>query len=262
MKFDLNCDMGESYGAWTMGFDAEAMPLVTSVNIACGFHASDPVNMARTVALAKKHGVAVGAHPGYHDLVGFGRRQIAQSREEIKADVMYQIGALLAFCGSDKVPLQHVKAHGALYNLAATDQGVASAIAEAIKAVDPSLFMLCLANSAMTAAAREAGIPYMEEAFADRAYASDGSLVPRGRPGALILDADIIAERVLLMAREKKAIAIDGREIRVDAGTVCVHGDTPGAVSIIRAVRSRLEEEGIELTAFGGDRGRTAWNQS
>jgi len=167
---DLNCDMGESYGAYTLGYDEQAMPFVTSINVACGFHASDPDNMATTLALAKKHGVAVGAHPGYPDLVGFGRRNMALSPEEVKNSVMYQIGALDAFCRANGIKMQHVKAHGALYNTAEKDLVISTAIAEAMKAVDPSLIMLCLANSQMVVAAKNVGINFVEEAFADQAY--------------------------------------------------------------------------------------------
>jgi len=251
LRIDLNCDMGESFGDWTLGCDAEAVPYVTSINAACGFHASDPLTMQRTVRLAKKHGVAVGAHPGFRDLVGFGRRAVAATPEEIEADVIYQIGALLGFCRAEGVGLQHVKAHGALYNLAEKDMGVASAIAEAIKAVDPSLYMLCLAGSVMVEAAKKAGLGYVEEAFADRAYTPEGTLVSRKLPGAVISDAGEVADRVLLMVTENKIVAVDGTEIPIRAQTVCVHGDTPGAVDMIKKIRSRLEAAGVELRAFG-----------
>jgi len=251
LRIDLNCDMGESFGDWTLGCDAEAAPFVTSINAACGFHASDPLTMRRTVRLAKKFGVAVGAHPGFRDLVGFGRRAIAATPEEIEADLVYQIGALLGFCRAEGVSLQHVKAHGALYNLAEKDVTVASAIAEAIKAVDPSLYMLCLAGSVMVEAAKRTGLKYVEEAFADRAYTPAGNLVSRKLPGAVIHDVDEVAERVLLMVKEKKVLSIEGTEVPIAAQTVCVHGDTPGAVDMIRAIRAKLEAAGIELRAFG-----------
>lgn len=251
LRIDLNCDMGESFGDWTLGCDAEAAPYVTSINAACGFHASDPITMRRTVRLAKRHGVAVGAHPGFRDLVGFGRRAVAATAEEIEADVVYQIGALLGFCRSEGVSLQHVKAHGALYNLAEKDVTVASAIAEAIKAVDPSLYMLCLAGSVMVEAAKRTGLKYVEEAFADRAYTPEGNLVSRKLPGAVIHDVDEVAERVLLMVKEKKVLSIEGTEVPIAAQTVCVHGDTPGAVDMIKKIRARLEAAGVELRAFG-----------
>ncbi|MFA6506457.1 MAG: 5-oxoprolinase subunit PxpA [Treponemataceae bacterium] len=251
INIDLNCDMGESFGEWKLGFDEEAMPFVSSVNIACGFHASDPLTIRKTVVLAKRYGVAVGAHPGFHDLVGFGRRRITATPAEIQADVIYQIGAVLGFCRAEGVPLQHVKVHGALYNMAEKDFAVASAIAEAIKAVDPKLYMLCLANSAMTEAAKQTGIPFVEEAFADRAYNADGTLVSSRLPGAVLHDAQSIAERVLTMAKKKTTIAIDGTEIPILAQTICVHGDNPDAVVMVRTIRKRLEQEGIRVAPFG-----------
>jgi len=250
-SIDLNCDMGESFGTYTLGYDEQAMPYVTSINVACGFHASDPVNMLKTVRLAKKYGAAVGAHPSYPDLVGFGRRVVAASPEEVKADVMYQIGSLQAFCKAEGVKMQHVKVHGALYNVAAKDIAIAGAIAEAVKAVDPDLYMLCLGNSLMVTAAKNAGIKYVEEAFADRAYTSEGTLVPRKQEGSVIHDVNEVAERVLTMAKEQKVTAIDGATVPITAQTICVHGDTPGAVDMIKAIRAKLEAEGIEFRAFG-----------
>lgn len=251
ITIDLNCDMGESFGAYKLGFDEEAMPYVTSVNVACGFHASDPANMLKTVRLARKYGVAVGAHPSYPDLVGFGRRIMAASAEEVKADVIYQIGALDAFCRAEGMKLQHVKAHGALYNVAAKDIQIATAIAEAIKAVDSDLYMLCLANSDMVKAAQAVGVKYVEEAFADRGYTAAGTLVPRKEQGAVIHDASAVADRVLGIAKDKKVTAVDGTEIFLNAQTICVHGDTPGALEMIKAIRSRLEAENVEFKSFG-----------
>ena len=251
MTIDLNCDMGESFGVYKLGYDEEAMPYVTSINVACGFHASDPINMLKTVRLAKKYDVAVGAHPSFPDLVGFGRRVMAASIEEIKADVMYQIGALWAFCKAEGVKLQHVKPHGALYNVAEKDVTTAAAIAEAIKAVDPDLYMVCLGNSAMVEAAKKVGVKYVEEAFADRAYTSQGTLVPRKQAGAVIHDVNAVADRVLSMVKNKTVIAIDGTVVPISAQTICVHGDTPGAVEMIKAIRAKLEQENIILKAFG-----------
>lgn len=248
---DLNCDMGESYGTYTLGYDEEAMPFVTSINVACGFHASDPIHMEKTVKLAKKHGVAVGAHPGYPDLVGFGRRNMDLSPEEIKATVLYQIGALDAMCKAHGVKMQHVKAHGALYNMAGKNVKNAVAIAEAIKAYDPDLYMLCLANSEMVTGAKQVGTKYVEESFADRAYMNDGSLAPRTVAGSVIHDVDVIVARVLKMAQEKEVVAVDGSVLKLDAPTVCVHGDTPGALAMIKAIRSKLEAAGITFKAFG-----------
>ncbi len=250
-RIDLNCDMGESYGVYTLGFDQDAMPHVTSINVACGFHASDPVNMMKTVKLAKKYGVAVGAHPSFPDLVGFGRRVMAASLEEIKADVTYQIGALWAFCLAEGVKMQHVKVHGALYNVAEKDVAVATAIAEAIKAVDPGLFMLCLANSSMVAGAKNAGVKYVEEAFADRAYTAQGNLVSRKQEGAVIHDVDLVAKRVLSMVKNGSVTAIDGTEVPINAQTICVHGDTPGAVAMIKKIREKLDQDGVTVKAFG-----------
>lgn len=251
MKIDLNCDMGEGFGVYTLGHDEAAMPFVTSINVACGFHASDPSNMLHTVRLAKMHQVAVGAHPSFPDLVGFGRRNLAASPEEIRADTIYQIGALWAICRSEGVRLQHVKPHGALYNMAAADIRIAGAIAEAIQAVDPGLFMVCLGKSEMVEAAKKAGARYVEEAFADRAYTNEGTLVPRSKLGAVIHDIDLVAERVLSMVKDHKITSIDGVEVPVVAQTICVHGDTPGAVEMIKLIRKRLEQEPIMFGPFG-----------
>lgn len=248
---DLNCDMGESYGVYTLGHDEQAMPYVTSINVACGFHASDPSNMLKTVKSAKKYGIAIGAHPAFPDLVGFGRRYMASSTEEIKADVMYQIGALWALCKSEGLTLQHVKVHGALYNAAAKDMTVATAIAQAIKAVDEKLYMICLGNSTMVRAAQNVGVKYVEEAFADRAYTREGTLVSRKQAGAVIHDATIVAERVLSMVKDKTVTSIDGGIVEISAQTICVHGDTPGAVAMIKAIREILYQQGIQMKAFG-----------
>jgi len=248
---DLNCDMGESYGVYTLGYDEQAMPYVTSINVACGFHASDPSNMLKTVKLAKKYGIAIGAHPAFPDLVGFGRRYMAASAEEIKADVMYQIGALWALCKSEGLALQHVKVHGALYNAAEKDMTVATAIAQAIKAVDENLYMVCLGNSTMVRAAQNVGVKYVEEAFADRAYTREGTLVSRKQDGAVIHDVNMVAERVLSMVKDKTVTSIDGSIVEISAQTICVHGDTPGAVAMIKAIRDILDQQGIQAKAFG-----------
>jgi len=251
MKIDLNCDMGESFGTYKLGYDEEVMPFVTSINVACGFHASDPGNMLNTVRLAKKYNVAIGAHPSFPDLVGFGRRNLGASSEEIRADTIYQIGALWAICQSERVRLQHVKPHGALYNMAATDIRIAGAIVEAIQAVDPKLFMMCLGKSEMVEAAKKAGARYVEEAFADRAYTNEGTLVPRSKPGAVIHDIDLVAKRVLSMVKHQKITSIDGMEIPIAAQTICVHGDTPGAVEMIKLIRKRLDQDRIVFEPFG-----------
>ena len=250
MNIDLNCDMGEGYGIYELGLDEEAMPLVSSANIACGFHASDPGTMHRTVRLARRYGVAVGAHPSFPDRVGFGRRHLAASPGEIRDDVVYQVGSLWGFCRAEGVQLRHVKPHGALYNAAATDLATALAVAEAVKAVDSELWLVCLAGSALVEAARRTGLRHVQEAFADRAYAGDGTLVPRSVPGSVIDDAVRVEERVARMVRDRKVISIDGAEVPIDAGTICVHGDTPGAVGLIRAIRARLERERIAIRPF------------
>jgi len=251
MSIDLNCDMGESFGVYKLGHDEEAMPYVTSINVACGFHASDPSNMLKTIRLAKKYDVAIGAHPSFPDLVGFGRRIMAATNDEIKADVIYQIGALWALCKTEGLTLQHVKVHGGLYNAAAQNIEVATAIAEGIKAVDLNLYMLCLANSTMVTAAKNVGVKYVEEAFADRAYTNQATLVSRKLSGAVIHDANIVAGRVLSMVKDKKVTSIEGIDIPITAQTICVHGDTPGAVEMIKAIREKLEQNGIKFQAFG-----------
>ncbi len=248
---DLNCDMGESFGTYKLGYDEEAMPYVTSINVACGFHASDPLNMDKTVRLAKKYNIAIGAHPGFPDLVGFGRRAMASSVEEIKADVIYQIGALWAFCRAEGLSLQHVKAHGAMYNQAGDDINASIAIAEAIKAVDPNLYMLCLANSSMVEGAKKVGVKYVEEAFADRAYTAKGTLVSRKLAGSVLHDVNMVAERVVAMVKNRAVTAIDGAVVPLDAQTICVHGDTPGAVDMIKSIRMKLEQAGVTLQPFG-----------
>lgn len=247
---DINCDMGESYGIYTFGYDEQAMPLVTSINIACGFHASDPSHMLETIKLAKKYGVAVGAHPSFPDLVGFGRRYIGATPAEIKADVIYQIGALWALCKSENIKLQHVKVHGALYNTAEKDLAVATAIAQAIKSVDENLYMICSTNSTMVKAAQNIGIKYVEEAFADRAYTRDGTLVPRKQEGAVIRDVNIVAERVLSMIKTKTVPSIDGSSVKISPQTISVHGDAPGSVEIIKVIRDVLHQQGITVKSF------------
>lgn len=247
MSIDLNCDMGEGADS-----DARIMPLVTSANVACGFHASDPATIRRTVRLAREHGVAVGAHPSYADREGFGRRPLDVLPEQVKDDVTYQVGALWAFCRSEGIRLTHVKPHGALYNAAALDPALARAICEAVRAIDPLLVLVCLARSPMAELARKLGLACAEEAFADRAYTSAGTLVPRSSPGAVIHDPGEVADRVVRMVREKRVEAVDGAFVPIDAQTICVHGDTPGAEGLAAAIRRRLAAEGIAVRAFAG----------
>ncbi len=250
MRIDLNCDMGESFGAWSMGNDAALMPYITSANIACGFHAGDPMVMQRTVQLAIQYNVALGAHPGFADLVGFGRRVLDATPEEIENDVLYQIGALAAFARANGTALVHVKAHGALYNLAAVRDDVARAIARAIAKFDSNLVMVGLAQSKMIDAARKAGLRFAREGFADRAYNRDGTLRSRREPGSLITDPALAAAQALQMVRDHSATTPEGERIAIEVDTLCLHGDNPSAVENARAVRQVLQAHGIEVMAL------------
>ena len=246
---DLNCDMGESFGAWTSGADAEVLAHVTSANIACGFHAGDPATMRRTVNLALERGVAIGAHPALPDLAGFGRRMMEITPQEAYDMVVYQVGALAAFAAARGARLAHVKPHGALYNMAATQPLLADAIARAVHDVDRGLMLFGLAGSALVAAARAAGITPIEEVFADRRYTADGTLLSRKQPGAVIDDPAVAVQQAVRMVREGRVTAIDGREVVVHAGTICIHGDTRGAAEHARALRGALTDAGIEVVA-------------
>jgi UPF0271 protein len=250
-SIDLNADVGESVGPWPMGEDDHLIPFVTSVNIACGFHAGDPVTIARTVQLADDAGAAIGAHPGYPDLLGFGRRDMALSETEIEAAIMYQVGAVAAFARAAGTEIHHVKAHGALYNRAAADPVVADAVARAVRRCGGELVLVGLAGSAMLEAGRSAGLRVAAEAFPDRAYEPDGSLRSRRLEGAVLTDSAEIAARAVAMARDGTVIATDGSTIRLDADTLCLLGDAPGAVEHARAVRSALESAGIRVAAVG-----------
>ena len=249
-SIDLNCDLGESFGAYTIGMDAEILPYVTSANIACGFHAGDPSVMQKSVLLCKKYGVQVGAHPGLPDLQGFGRRRMAIFPAEAEADVMYQIGALKAFCDAAGVPLHHVKPHGALYNMAARDPVLAAAICRAVQAAAPGAVLLALSGSEMVKAAQAIGLPVANEVFADRGYRPDGSLVPRGTPGAMIEDEDEAIARVIRMVTEGKVTVNDGTDIAIQADSVCVHGDGPKALAFVEKIGAALQAAGVELKAF------------
>ncbi len=254
MKIDLNCDMGESFGAYTIGMDPDVMPYVTSANIACGFHAGDPMVMARTVALAKKHGVAIGAHPGFPDLMGYGRRNMACVPEEITAYVTYQVGALMAFARANGITLQHVKPHGALYNMAQADASMMEAICKAVASVDASLILVALAGKwaeRNREIAASHGLRIAFEAFPDRAYTPEGTLQSRKIAGAVIHDPDTVARRALKMAREGMVVAVDGSELSIAPETLCVHGDTPGAVALVKNIRSLLSENDVEVSAMG-----------
>lgn len=247
---DLNSDIGESFGAYTMGMDSEVLRHVTSANIACGWHAGDPLVMAATVATAVREGVSLGAHPGFPDLMGFGRREMKITPEEAKAYMIYQIGALEAFARAAGARLHHVKAHGALYNMAAKDDQLAKAIADAVKAVNPGLVLMGLANSCLTKAGEEAGLQVAYEVFADRAYNPDGTLVARSHPGAMIEDADLAIQRVIRMVKEGKVETITGEDISIRADSICVHGDSPKALEFVKKIKKRLQEEGITVAVF------------
>ena len=250
MNIDLNCDMGESFGAYKLGLDEEVIKYISSANIACGWHAGDPLVMDKTVRLARDNGVAVGAHPSYPDLLGFGRRNMDCSPEEIRNYMLYQIGALRGFCDVHGVKLRHVKPHGNLYLTAVEDEKTARAVAEAIVSMDPSMIYVGLAGAKgelMTRIGKEVGLKVVLEAFPDRAYTAEGTLVSRRQPGAVIKEPGKVAERALKMAKERKVTAIDGTEIPFVAQTFCVHGDTPGAVNIVKQIRELLEKQGIKV---------------
>ena len=248
-QIDLNCDMGESFGAWKMGNDTAILDHVTSANIACGFHAGDPQTMRQVVRAAIDKGVKVGAHPGFPDLVGFGRRNLQASPDEVYAMVVYQVGALAGFAAAAGGRLNHVKAHGALYNMAARDRALADAIAQAVQDVDAGLVFFALAGSEMVAAAERLGLRCAEEVFGDRTYQDDGSLTPRRLAGAMIEDADVSAAQVKRMALEGRVRATSGRDVPVRADTLCVHGDQPGALAFVKRIRGELAAAGIAVKA-------------
>ena len=250
MKIDLNCDLGESFGNYKIGMDEEVIKFISSANIACGFHASDPLVMEKTVALAKENGVKVGAHPGFPDLVGFGRRNMNVSTAELKAMVMYQVGALAAFCKARDIKMNHVKPHGAMYNMAAKDLKLALAIAEGIAQVDDSLILLGLSGSQLLKATQEVGLKSAAEVFADRAYEEDGSLVARTKAGAVIADENEVIERVIKMIKLGKVQTITGKEIEIKPDSICVHGDNPKALNFVKLIRQRLTQENIKIEAM------------
>ncbi len=250
MAIDMNSDMGESYGAYTIGADDEVLRYVTSANVACGWHGGDPGVMRRTIRRAKELGVRVGAHPSYPDLLGFGRRVMQITREEARDYVLYQIGALRAFAGALGVELQHVKPHGALYNAAVKDRELSLGIAEGVADAGGNLILVGLPDTLLISAGQEVGVRVAREAFGDRAYNEDGTLVSRRIGGSLITDPDAVAERVLGFTRGTVK-AITGKEIRIQAETICLHGDTPGAAAIARRVRERLQAAGIRPMPLG-----------
>lgn len=250
-RVDLNCDMGESFGAYRIGADEEIFPFITSANVACGYHGGDPATMRTTLEHARRTGVAVGAHPGFQDLIGFGRRNMEASPQEVYDLVVYQIGALLGFARAAKMELRHVKAHGALYNMAAARPELAAAIAHAVRDVDSQLVLFGLPGSHLISEGQSAGLKTASEAFADRNYLRDGSLVPRRNPHAQIHDADEAVRRAIRMVRDGLVKPVDGDDIRVTVDTICIHGDGPHAAEFARRLRAGFEATGIAVKALG-----------
>jgi UPF0271 protein len=254
-SLNLNADLGESFGAWRMGRDDEMLALVNSANVACGFHAGDPAVMRRTVALAKQHGVSIGAHPSYPDLQGFGRRRMDIAEAELEALLIYQIGALAAIARAEGTAVTHVKPHGALNNRACVDAQLARCVARAVRAADPGLILLAPALSQLAAAGHEAGLPVVEEVFADRAYADDGTLLPRSQPGAVLHGAEQCVPHVMRMVETGALHSVNGVELPVPVRSICVHGDDPQAVATAQAVGVALRAAGwrlLPLPELGG----------
>lgn len=246
MRVDLNCDLGESYGLYRLGHDEEMMSYISSANIACGYHAGDPVIMRKTVQLAKEHQVAIGAHPGFPDVLGFGRRYMTCTPEEVRDYVIYQTGALKAFADSYGIELQHCKPHGALFMMAMSDESLARAILEGIANISEKLIVFALNNSAVVHVGEEMGIPVVKEVYADREHTKDGSIVLT-RTGPTIQNHDALADRVVRMVLEGKVATPGGEEATIQAQSVCVHGDTVGAPQLIKRVREKLEQAGVEI---------------
>lgn len=249
-KVDLNSDIGESFGNYKLGLDEEVVKHISSANIACGWHAGDPMVMEKTVEMAVREGVGLGAHPGYPDLLGFGRREMKVTPAEAKNYIKYQIGALWAFAQGKGVRLQHVKPHGAFYNMAAKDKDLARAIAEGIYEVDKDLILVGLANGELVQAGREVGLKVANEVFADRAYNPDGTLVSRKQEGAVIHDTDLAIARVLRMVEEGKVETIYGEDIAIQADSICVHGDNPKAVAFVETIKNTLKNEGVQVASM------------
>lgn len=249
-RVDLNSDLGESFGRYTLGMDDKIIPLITSANVACGYHASDPVVMNKTIEMAKAAGIRVGAHPGFPDLMGFGRRNMNVSLAEAKAYVLYQLGALDAFCKAHGVKMQHVKPHGALYNMAAKDYKLSTAICEAIREYDDNLIVMALSGGELVRAAKDMGLRVALEVFADRAYEEDGTLVARTKEGAMITDEEEAIRRVIRMVKEQKVTAITGKDIDIKADSICVHGDGAKALAFVERIKKTMEEEGIQICSI------------
>nr|WP_322792446.1 5-oxoprolinase subunit PxpA [Bellilinea sp.] len=252
ITIDLNCDMGESFGRYTLGSDEELMPYLSSINLACGFHAGDPMVIQQTVQTAVKYNLAVGAHPGYPDLQGFGRRKIEMSPEEVEAMVLYQIGALWGFLRSARIEMTHVKPHGALYNQAAQEVRLANAIARSVRRFSKELILVGLAGSALIEAGLECGLNVANEGFVERGYQADGRLVPRGMEGAVIHDLIIAARQAIQLAMDGITVHKGEMAMNVKIDTLCIHGDSPNALEIVRAVRSALEEAGYKIQRLSG----------
>jgi 5-oxoprolinase (ATP-hydrolysing) subunit A len=252
ITIDLNADMRESFGAYTIGSDEAVMTSISSANVACGYHGGDPSVMRRTVRLARERGVAVGAHPGFPDLLGFGRREMRIAPQDVEDLVLYQIGALAGIAHGEGIRLSHVKPHGALYNMAVKDRSLADAIARAVAAFDRTLVLFGLPNSDLARAGQAAGLRVALEGFADRAYEPDGSLTPRSRTGAIIHDLETVVQRAVRMAIDGVVIATDGSELAMRVDTICTHGDTPGAQALTRALRTGLEQAGVKVAAVAG----------
>lgn len=251
MRIDINADVGESFGAYTIGNDSALMTSITSASVAAGFHAGDPSVLRQTIRLAKSHGVAVGAHPGFPDLVGFGRREMHVTPADAEDFVLYQIAAVAGVAAAEGVRLQHVKPHGALFNMAARNAGLAAAIARAVASFDPSLILFGLAASEIVGAGRAAGLRVASEVFADRAYEPDGSLRSRIKPHAVIDDAAVVVSRAVRMVRDRAVQAIDGTVVPLEADTICLHGDTPGADLLAAQLRAGLEAAGVVVKPIG-----------
>ncbi|EZP46265.1 LamB/YcsF family protein [Delftia sp. RIT313] len=252
MKIDLNSDLGESLGGWRMGDDAAMLDIVSSANVACGFHAGDPAGILETLKAARERGAMVGAHVSYPDLVGFGRRNMDVASADLVAGVIYQIGALQGLARVAGTEVRYVKPHGALYNTIAHDRRQATDVITAMRAIDPSLVLVALAGSPLIDWARDAGLTVVAEAFADRGYTPEGTLVSRRDPGAVLHDVDRIAARMLSLVRDGVVEAVDGSLVRIAADSICVHGDSPGAVAIARHLRERFEQEGVRISSFVG----------
>ncbi|GAA4880000.1 LamB/YcsF family protein [Serinicoccus chungangensis] len=252
MRIDLNADLGESFGTWTLGDDDAMLGVVTSANVACGFHAGDARTLERTVAAAAARGVVVGAQVSYRDLAGFGRRFVDVDPADLEADVLYQVGALEALCRVAGTRVAYVKPHGALYHAVGRHEGQARALVSALTRYDATLPLLHQEGSLVSRLAQEAGVRVVAEAFADRGYRPDGTLVPRSEDGAVLHDPDAVAARMLRLVREGVVEAVDGGDVPVRVASICTHGDSPGAVGMARAVRAALEADGVELAAFAG----------